>query len=383
MTRDEIFDAAVVGGGVMGCSAALQLARGGMRTVLLDKSGLCMEASGVNAGTLTMHMVLITLTPYALKGWELWKSAQEWLGYDVGFREREGLSLAFSEREAVLLKERAEGRIRQGAPFEIIDGKRARQIEPGLSEHVVLAAHCRIDGFAVAHLLGRAFRLALTGQGVDVRERSAVEGIDRAGGCFEIRTATGLVRARRLLLSAGAWMEHMLAWFGLNVPITPRINQLAVTERTRKVMNTVIGVASGGLSLKQFDNGTVLIGGGWQGRGDIDRGAVEVIPENFLGNVRLAQYCIPGLADARLARGWLGLESRTPDKLPLAGALPGVEGAYALSCVHSGFTSGPYIGRLVADMMLDRDPEMPLFDPGRFAVSRGAVPLSVPAAPAV
>ena len=46
------FDVAVIGGGIMGCATALNLARGGMRTVLLERRGLCMEASGVNAGTL-------------------------------------------------------------------------------------------------------------------------------------------------------------------------------------------------------------------------------------------------------------------------------------------------------------------------------------------
>jgi len=45
----------------------------------------------------------------------------------------------------------------------------------------------------------------------------------------------------------------------------------------------------------------VLIGGGWQGRGDPVRGGIETIPENFIGNLRLARWTIPALAQARVA----------------------------------------------------------------------------------
>lgn len=64
----------------------------------------------------------------------------------------------------------------------------------------------------------------------------------------------------------------MLAWLGVDIPIKTLINQLVVTERVRPVMRTVMSVANGLLSLKQFANGTVLIGGGWQGRGSRERG---------------------------------------------------------------------------------------------------------------
>ena len=54
-----------------------------------------------------------------------------------------------------------------------------------------------------------------------------------------------------------------------------------------------------------------------------------------------------------------------PDYYPLAGALPGVPGAFVLACVRGGYTIGPCIGPLVADLMLGREPELPLFDPAR------------------
>ncbi|MFP3386799.1 hypothetical protein R0J92_25480, partial [Tritonibacter sp. SIMBA_163] len=81
-----------------------------------------------------------------------------------------------------------------------------------------------------------------------------------------------------------------------NLPVKYLVNQLVVTERTAPVMRSVLSVASGLLSLKQFDNGTALIGGGWQGAGDRDRNETRAIPENLIGNVQLASYTIPALA---------------------------------------------------------------------------------------
>ena len=63
----ENFDVAVIGGGVMGCSTALYLSRNRMKTIIIDRGALCREASGTNAGTLTLNMTRAALIPYAIK----------------------------------------------------------------------------------------------------------------------------------------------------------------------------------------------------------------------------------------------------------------------------------------------------------------------------
>jgi glycine/D-amino acid oxidase-like deaminating enzyme len=130
-------------------------------------------------------------------------------------------------------------------------------------------------------------------------------------------------------------------------------------------MRCVLSIATGLLSVKQFANGTVLIGGGWQGIGDRQRGAVETIPQNLIGNLQLAQHVIPALAQARVNRIWMGLESETADAMPMIGALPGLNDAWVIGCVHSGYTSGPFMGKLLAHTMLGEATALPLFDPAR------------------
>jgi sarcosine oxidase subunit beta len=362
------FDVAVVGAGVMGCSTALFLARGGMRVVLLDRGEICREASGVNAGTLTMQMTRAALIPYALRAHEMWLTMPRWCaGGDVLATACPGLSVAFTDGEAAILEERARIRRAAGAPIELIDGRAAQAIEPGLADGVKLAGHCPIDGFTSAYLTGRAFRPALLEAGVTLIENTPVRGVD---GRFTLDTTAGAVRAARLVLAGGVWLEDMAGWLGVTLPIKVLINQLVVTERMPPLMRTVLGVASGLLSLKQYANGTVLIGGGWQGIGDRARGGIAVRPENFLGNIRLAALTVPALRQARVVRSWLGLEAETADALPAIGPVPGIDGAWIIGSVHSGYTSGPFMGRILAQAVLGQAPELPLFPIDRLLDAR-------------
>jgi glycine/D-amino acid oxidase-like deaminating enzyme len=363
------YDAVVIGGGVMGCSTALHLAQGGMRVALVDRGPLCREASGVNAGTLTLHMTRAALVPYAMRAWQMWMDAEKWLGMSVLATHVPGLTLAFTEAECELVELRAKARREYGAPIEVISPARAREIEPGVHPGLLKAGYCDIDGFASAYLTGRAFRHALTAAGVDVLENAPVEGVDSGDAGHVIRfggtTSRPPLQATRVVLAGGVWIENMLAWLGVQIPIKVLINQLIITERMRPVMRTVLSVANGLLSLKQFANGTVLIGGGWQGEGDRERGGVEARPQNLVGNMRLAAYALPALAEARIARIWLGLEAETADAMPIIGDVPGVPRAYVVGSAHSGYTSGPFMGRIMAQHILGQQPELPLFDPAR------------------
>lgn len=355
------FDAVVVGGGIMGCTTALWLARGGMRTALIERDAVARSASGVNAGTLTLHMTRAALIPYALEGWQLWIRAREWLGHDVGVVTAPGLCLAFTEAEAALLEQRSAVRREQGAPIDVIAPDRAREIEPGLSDTLKLAAHSPIDGHVPAYLTGLAYKRALDETGCTVLEHQPVTAIDRLSDGFRVHIGSTVVDAKRLVLAGGVWLEPLLALLDIDLPVKVLINQLVILERLPPVMRSVITIASGLLSLKQFANGTVLIGGGWQGKGDRESGESAIIPENLIGNVQLAAHAVPALKRGRILRSWLGFEAETADAMPIIGPVSGLADLFVIGSVHSGYTSAPYMGRLLADHILGMKPAMPLF----------------------
>jgi glycine/D-amino acid oxidase-like deaminating enzyme len=231
----------------------------------------------------------------------------------------------------------------------------------------LLASYCPIDGYADSTATGRAYRAALVAAGVTLHEGDGVAALDRKGAGFVLRTESGAAfEGRRLVLAAGAWTQRLARMLGVELPIVVRFNMVSVTERIRRLARMTIGHATGLLTLKQSDNGTMLIGGGWQGRGDPERGESAILPDNLLLNLRLAATAVPALRNTRIVRSWIGYEAHVPDFLPLAGALPGVPDAWLLACVRGGYTIGPYISELLATRILGGEPELPLFDPGRF-----------------
>jgi sarcosine oxidase subunit beta len=359
MTR--VYDIAIIGGGIMGCSAALQLADAGMHPIVLDQSDLGQGASGVNAGTLSLQIKRVKLMPYALRGHHEWEA----MGDAVGFRKTGGYTLAFTDREAALLHERQTLKAQAGAPISFVSNNALRDAEPNLSHQVKAASFCPEDGYANSSLTGQYYRGRLRDAQIPYREASAVTAITQNHPGFTLQTSLGAVRATRVLLAAGAWLKPVAALLDVDLPVQARINTVSVTERMPPLTSHVIGHATGLLTMKQKPNGTVLVGGGWQGRGTPQTGRGDVTAKTVIPNLALAQFALPDLAHARVLRSWTGFEANVPDFYPLAGALPGVEDAFVLGCVRGGYTIGPYIGKLMADAILGREPELPLFDPGR------------------
>jgi len=306
-------------------------------------------------------MTRAALIPYALKAHEMWVNAPQWLGHDVGVVACDGLSLAFTEAEEKLLSDRAGARSAAGAPINLVTSAEATRIEPGVNPTIRMASHCAIDGYANAYLTGLAYRRALKDAGVTIREYTPVTGLAASGTRFELRLPDQGITAAQVVLTGGVWLEPMLRWLDIRLPIKTLVNQLSVTERTGPVMRTVLGIASGLLSLKQFPHGTVVIGGGWQGEGNRETGHHRTTHASTVGNARLAVHAIPALRNTRLVRSWTGFEAETADALPIVGPVPGHPGVWVSGSVHSGYTSAPYIAHCLTQAILGRAPEMPLF----------------------
>jgi len=360
-------DAVVIGGGVMGCSTALALAEAGMRVAVVEENGLGSGASGVNAGTLSLQIKRTSLMAYAMRGAELWAAMSARLDSDVHHHRTGGLNLAFTDDEAEKLRAVMTERREAGLPIDFIGGNEARAKEPQLTHLIRLASWSPLDGYASANLTGRAFRKALLKLGVTIEEFAPVKAIGRTAGGYEVVLPERVVKARRLVLAGGSWNPDLLAMLALQAPITRRINQMVVTERTAKVLSSVVGHISGLMSLKQADNGTLLIGGGWQGEWS-DHAPGRTVPSNLQGNLRFAQTALPALAKLRLVRVWYGYDSFVPDVMPMVGPLPGHADAWMIGCVRGGYTIGPCMGELLAQQILGQEPGLPLgaFEPTRY-----------------
>ena len=361
-------DVAVVGAGVQGLAAALFLARAGREVVILERGHAWREASGVNAGSLAIQNKRLPLVPFAREAVRMWAEFHAELG-DVGFVPSGGLKVAESDDDVVRLRESADQQRALGLDLEWLEGAGLRRRAPWLGAGVVAATFCAEDSFAIPLLAGRVILEAARKAGCGVWPHTPVLGVTADGGRLRAETPRGTLSCRTLVIAAGVWSGEIARALGIELPINLDTNMLTITEPTGLIMDRIVTHARGVLTLKQYPNGTCMIGGGWQGRGDVASRRKDLDHDSLLHNFRVAAAVVPGLASLNVVRSWAGLEGGTPDLLPLLGRLPGHPNAFVTACARGGFTLGPVLGRLLAELVVHGDASMPVaaFDPGRFA----------------
>jgi glycine/D-amino acid oxidase-like deaminating enzyme len=360
-------DVVVVGGGVQGLCTALGLARAGRDVLVVERGEPWREASGVNAGSLAVQNKRLPLVPYARAALAEWRRIQADLG-DVGLVGAGGVRVAVYPEDVPRLAESAERQQALGVPVEWLEGDRLRTVAPWLGEGVVAGSFCPEDSFASPLLAGRVLLEGFRKAGGTVWSGTTARAAEADGDRLRLATDQGTLTCRTLVVAAGAWSGEVARWLGVELPVGLDVNMLTITEPADLVMDRIVTDTRGTLTLKQFPNGTCMIGGGWRGHGDL-AGRKDLDYEALLHNFRLAARVVPGLASLQLVRSWAGLEGSTPDALPLLGRLPGHPNVFMTACARGGFTLGPLLGRLLAEHIATGEPSMPIadFDPARFA----------------
>ena len=250
-------------------------------------------------------------------------------------------------------------------------GRRA----PWLGASVVAATSCEADSFAIPLMAGPVLLDALRAAGGRLYPGAAVRAVTGHAEGARIETDEGSIACGSLVIAAGAWSGDLARGLGVGLPVGLDVNMLTITEPAPMVMDRLVTHVRGILTLKQYPNGTCMIGGGWQGRGTLDDGARGLDHEALIHNLRVAADIVPGLARLAVVRSWAGYEGVTPDALPLFGRLPGQRHVFITACCRGGWTQGLIFGRLMAELVATGETSMPvdLFRPGRFlgGVSEG------------
>ncbi|MFO0996318.1 MAG: FAD-binding oxidoreductase [Alphaproteobacteria bacterium] len=359
---------AVVGAGVAGLSAGLFLSRAGREVAIIDRATPWGDASGANAGTLSLQVKRLEVLELARFSIKLWGKFKPDFGIDVGFMQPGGLRIAANAAEVKHLREYTEEQARSGFHLEWLEGNAVRALAPWLGPSVLAATYCEEDAFASALLTGSGLLGAAARAGVRVVGQCPVRAIARENGAYVLDTGKGSLRAKILVIAAGPWSAGIARMLDVVYPSYVDVNMLSVTEPTPFFLDRVITHIGGILSLKQFANGTVLIGGGWQGRGTF--GQMEKYTDNLRlkQNFAVAAEIVPALRRLRVVRSWAGYEAVAPDALPVLGRLPGRPDAYIAAGARGGFTLGPAQGFLITELIVNKgQTSIPIdrYDPAR------------------
>lgn len=377
----------MIGGGLAGCAVAWHLARdGGADVLLLEQGELNAAASGNNSGSFHAQ---IPVEPFLNQG-EGWAhrfaptlrlmmaGIARWMELpaeldapELEVSARGGLMVARREGELAMLRRKSAIERAEGLDVRVLDRAEMLAVAPYLTPEVVGGTFCPIEGKANPLMATFAFARAAARHGARIRRRVRVTGMQREGGGWRLDTSTGAVRARRVVNCAGAAAGEVAAWLGLDLPIEAHPIQVTVTERAAPFVPHLVYSAADRLSLKQTAQGSVIIGGGWPARLHPVTGLPVVSAESLVPNLRLAIQAVPAVARLRVVRSWAAVVNGTEDWRPILGELPGAPGVFLCFFPWMGFTAGPHVARLIAELALGRrrhdDPEIAGFAPGALA----------------
>lgn len=381
--QDNHSDVLIVGGGLMGTSAAFFLRHAHRRSVtLLERELVGRQASGTNFGNVRRQGRHLAQLPLANRARAVWGRLPELIGEDIEFVPYGHLRVCYTEAQAAVLEQHARDVKPLGLDLDLFSAEQLRRRWGIFSPAVVAGSLSPHDGHANPRLAAPAFARAAQRLGARIVEHAEVLHVERDRGGFVAQTADGArYRGEQLLVCSGAWSNRMASSFGEAVPMDARGPQMGVTEPLPYAIGPSIGVSSPieteGLYFRQIRRGNVVFGGGLKGPALPVTIRAYVKPDNTLRQLHELRRLVPAFANVQLIRVWSGIEGYTADWVPVLGPSATTAGLhYAFGFNGEGFAIGPGVGEVMAELIATGATTTPI-EP--FSIARFAQKVAQPA----
>ncbi|MBB3545191.1 FAD-dependent oxidoreductase [Rhizobium sp. BK399] len=351
----SLYDLAIIGGGLAGCSTALHAALKGASVVLLERGRCGAQASGVNYGGVRQQGRHPAELPLSRRSRAIWGNLKQLVGTSCEFAVTGHLKLARNDVDMMELIAHQRLLAEHDIYAAILDASDLKRRFPYLSGHYPGGSFCGEDGQANPRLVAPAFARAARAWGAHIREGVAVR---TAATCSEgfvlhLENDPVPVKARRLVNTAGAWGSAFAAQFDDHVEEGVMAPNMCVTEPIAPLIGPNLGICGGGIYIRQAAHGSVIFGAGL-GSADRDLQRARPLADVTMEAAAEAIAMVPELANVLLVRSWTGIEGRMPDGLPIVGESPNVSGLFhAFGFSGHGFQLGPAVGAVLCELCLD------------------------------
>ena len=376
-------DVVVIGGGVVGASAAYHLARSGLSVTLVDRADGG-QATAAGAGIISPATSVkppAAYFPLAFKAVEYYSTLLAHLAEDgeteTGYEVAGALFVATNGEEAArlpavqrLVEERRLAGVSHIGVVSRVGAAGARDLFPALG-HIDAAFHvagaARVDG----RLLRDALQRAAQKRGATVMRGDAVLTRDGDQG-VQVTVDGRALPAGAVVIAGGAWSNKLAETLSVALPVYPQRGQiLHLDMRETETGQWPIVLGFHAHYILTFPRHRIVAGATREDDAGYDDRVTAGGAHEALGE---ALRVAPGLASATLREARVGLRPASPDNLPILGAAPGLRDVY-LSTGHgaSGLQLGPYSGALIADLLQGKPAPLDLapFAPERFQATRG------------
>lgn len=366
-------DVLVIGGGIIGGSIAWELARRGLKPLVLDRQEAGREASWAAAGMLQTapeNADGIPLVPLARASLALYPEFVTAIegdsGRAVGLRRTGAMEIFFSSDAARELSTFVALHHGLGLAAEALPLDEAREMEPALSRYAQAAAllpeECALDSRALTD----AVLAAAIARGAEVRAGAEVESLVISGARVEGVAAGGQrIRAAQVVLAAGAFSSRLEA-ARRYAPTRPVRGQMVALRSSAPPIERVLRSSRGYVVPRDDARPQRLVAGSTMENAGYEK---RVTPEGVARVLEAAQEIVPDLDCAEIVETWCGLRPDTPDHLPIIGPTD-IDGlTIATGHFRNGILLAPITARLIADWITERRAtfDWEIFSPLRFA----------------
>lgn len=410
------YDVIVLGAGMVGVSAALELQKRGRNTVLVDRRPAAEETSYGNAGIIQREGVMpypfprdlgkilryaLNREPEAHLHWralpyiapwlyQYWRNGSKdrvmataraanplisecldahkaWIE-DAGVGHLVGdtgyLQLYRTpERLAATIAEKSETRDLFGVTFDELDAAGVSKLEPNLTERFVGAVHVtQPSSVSDPEALGKAYAdlFRKSGGTFSTADARTLEEIE---GGWQVQNVDGPIQAAEAVIALGPWSNEILKGLGLSVPLMGKrgYHMHYAASGNASLSRPVLDVENG-FVLAPMTQGIRLTTGA-----EFARFGAPPTPVQLKQVEPIARTIFP-LAERVEQEAWLGSRPCLPDMLPAISPINGKKGLWAnFGHHHLGFTLGPISARLLADMITGAEP---FTDPTPYRIDR-------------
>lgn len=409
---DRIFDpvdVAIVGGGVVGCSAAWQLAGAGMRVAVFERAAVASEQSSRAWGFIRQQGRHEAEIPLAIQAKRLWRELTQRYGQDATQFTQGGIlvpAMTDADEERVQRGHELARQFRMQT--RILDRSQMAAIVPQLAGDWRSGLFTPDDAHGDPLSSTRTIADAAREAGARIHENEPVVEIETSAGMVTgIATLTGRCPASVVILAGGIGAPALARKAGFNLPVQVITSSVGRTRKTTPF--TQVAMWGPTVAYRPTADGSLIIGNGYRGVGadynvtpasfrnlrhflpayyDNWRQLRLTLGGDFIGSTRAMlsaesaarplpeprpntakvnrnmgefRKMFPHLASLELESVWAGRIDVTPDVIPIIDR-PDANRAIFIAAGFSGhgFALGPAIGRQLAEWAMDGHPSIDL-----------------------
>ncbi len=346
----------IVGGGVIGTSAAFHLAEAGADVVLIERAALGSGSTSKAAGGVRTQFSDVLNIEIAKRSLDAFRDFGRRPGWEIDLKQVGYLFVLTRPTDVEEFARSVALQNQLGLDSRILTAGETLALCPLLAgEDVLAGAFSPGDGHATPEGVVQGYAFAARAYGAHIRIGCEVlEVRAERGQITDVLTSDGVVRTPTVVCAAGAWSRACGAMVGVDLPVTPVRRQILFTEAIDGLPADLPMTIDFETSFYFHREGPGLLMG-MSDPGEMPGFGVETSDEWIPGLMDVVRRRAPRIADVGIRGGWAGLYEMTPDHNAIIGEAAGVSRfLYATGFSGHGFLQGPAVGEILRDVVLRR-----------------------------